>query len=217
MESVRFRRSPVATMSMRHSHLVLCVLCASVVNGLGGTAATQPQQRQAQLSWWDRAAEGQFGKYWIKSDLSAEEIRPIAQRLNVMYEQYSLRMAHLPVRVQENLSVYVFRKRKDYEFTLRARYGLNAAGSGGMFFTTPIGAGLAFFVEDLPMQRVWHVVQHEGFHQFAHSRFAEDLPVWVNEGMAEFFGEAVVVNDTLVIGQSNPRVIESVKKAIAQD
>ena len=44
---------------------------------------------------------------------------------------------------------------------------------------------------------MWHVAQHEGFHQFAWSRFAEDLPVWVNEGMAEFFGESVIVGDTL--------------------
>ena len=36
-------------------------------------------------------------------------------------------------------------------------------------------------------------LQHEGFHQFAFLKTDDDLPIWVNEGLAEYFGDAVIV------------------------
>jgi hypothetical protein len=120
----------------------------------------------------------------------------------------------LPQREPEKLNVLIFRRRDDYELTLRAHFGVSAIGTGGMFFTSSRGGGLAFWTEGLPRRRIHHVLQHEGFHQFAHSRFGGDLPIWLNEGLAEFFGEAVIVDHQLVIGQSRPRVISAVKDAI---
>jgi hypothetical protein len=35
----------------------------------------------------------------------------------------------------------------------------------------------------------WHVVQHEGFHQFVAQVIRGDMPIWANEGLAEYFGE----------------------------
>jgi len=174
----------------------------------------QAQERQAQLSWWDRSPQQQVGHYTIKADLPPDEARHIAKHLNIMYDAYTHRLASLRIRVDEHMNVYAFQSRQDYLITLRARFGVNAAGSGGMFFTTSAGSGLAFWTEGLPIRRVEHVIQHEGFHQFASSRFGDDLPIWVNEGLAEFFGEGVVVDGTLVLGQSTPRVIDTVKEAI---
>src|SRR5262245_60628992 len=99
-------------MLFRPCSLFLCVFVATV---LFAAHPAQQSPRQAQLSWWDRAGAGQFGHYWIKTDLTAEEIRPLAQRLNFMYEQYAQRMAHLPVREEEKLDVFVFKSQKDYE------------------------------------------------------------------------------------------------------
>jgi hypothetical protein len=172
------------------------------------------QSRQAQLSWWDRAPEEKVGHYWIKTDLPADEANSLARHLNFMYGEYSKRLASMPVRAQEKLNVLIFKDRNDYALTLRARFGVNPAGTGGIFFVTPLGSGLAFWTEDLPRRRIEHVVQHEGFHQFAYSRFGDDLPSWVNEGLAEFFGEAIVVGETFIIGQSTPRVLQSIKDAI---
>jgi hypothetical protein len=185
----------------------LCVLCVFAVT-------CRAQERQARPSWWDRSVEEKVGHYWIKTDLPADEANALARHLNLMYAEYSKRLASLPVRAQEKLNVLIFKKRDDYEITLRARFGVTATGSGGMFFVTSQGSGLAFWTADLPQRRIEHVVQHEGFHQFAYSRFGNDLPIWVNEGLAEFFGESIVVSDTLIIGQSTPRVLDAVKNAI---
>ncbi len=180
----------------------------------GAGARQNPPPRQAQLSWWDRSPEKKVGYYWIKTDIPAAHANALARHLNIMYEEYSRRLASLPIRAQEKLNVLIFSDPEDYILTLRARFGVNAQGSGGMFFVAPAGAALAFWVKDLPQRRIEHVVQHEGFHQFAYSRFGDDLPMWANEGLAEFFGESVLVDDKLIIGQNTPRVLDALKAAI---
>lgn len=193
------------------------VLILPVLAGILLPAQAAPGQRQARLSWWDRAQEKKAGHYWFKTDLPASEAEAYAFHMNLMYEEYSGRLASLPERAPEKLNVLMFADRDDYELTLRVRYGIDAAGTGGMFFVTGQGSGLAFWTGDLPARRVQHVIQHEGFHQFAYSRFGSDLPVWVNEGMAELFGESMVNGKRLILGQRNPRVLESVQNAIELD
>jgi hypothetical protein len=83
-----------------------------------------------------------------------------------------------------------------------------------MFFVGSGDAVLAFWTESLPARRVQHVIQHEGFHQFAWSRFGTDLPMWVNEGLAEFFGQAVLVGDGFLLGQASPRTVDNLREAV---
>ena len=173
-----------------------------------------PLLRKAQLPWWDRAEEQKIGHYWIKTDVEPDLANRLARHLNLMYEEYARRLASLPSRTPERLNVMIFAEQRDYQFVLRTRFGVDGAGTGGIFFANPSGTALAFWIETLPMRRVEHVLQHEGFHQFAFSRFGGDLPPWVNEGLAEFFGEAVLADSRLVIGQTTPRVIDRIKNAV---
>lgn len=187
-------------------------IVAVLVAGAAGLAAAAPAP--APGAWWDRAAEAQVGHYWIKTDLPAADANALARHLNVMHEEYARRLAALPPREPVALNVLIFADQGDYLETLYRKFGIDASGTGGMFLVTPSGRGLAFFAGGVPERRVMHVAQHEGFHQFAYSRFGSDLPPWVNEGLAEFFGESVVVAGKVVIGQSSARVIESVKASI---
>jgi hypothetical protein len=171
-------------------------------------------QRTARRSWWDRAAVARSKYYVIKTDLPAPNAQAYARHLDRMYEEYARRLASLPPRAPEKLNVYIFSKREEYLGTLRARWRIDGTGTGGMFFVKANGSGLALWTESLPARRVHHVIQHEGFHQFAWSRFGGDLPIWVNEGLAEFFGHAVLVGDRLLLGQSTPRAVRSVQNAI---
>lgn len=195
---------------------VVCMLLAwgFVIAPAAAQTTGDPLDRRAQLPWWERAPERKIGHYWIKTDVDPELANRLARHLNLMYAEYSRRLASLPSREPEKLNVMIFRTQRDYMFVLRTKFGVDGSGSGGMFFANPSGTALAFFIEGLPMRRIEHVLQHEGFHQFAHSRFGGDLPPWTNEGLAEFFGEAVLVDRKLVIGQTTPRVIDRIKNAI---
>jgi hypothetical protein len=58
------------------------------------------------------------------------------------------------------------------------------------------------------------VLRHEGFHQFAYSRFGTDLPPWVNEGLAEVFGASVMVDGNLLVGQPSARMLDAVRSSV---
>jgi hypothetical protein len=200
-------------------------------------ACPAPLQDRAELAEFARAAspsqsappakEGDFHQragreqrskhYRILSDLSPEETKTYAGHLDLFYQEYARRFAHLPQQAPEVPFVLMFSRERDYLDVLRNTYGINATGSGGMFFMSPRGAALAFFVESLPRTRVFHVIQHEGFHQYAFSRFTNTLPMWVNEGLAEFFGEAVVVDGRVILGQASPGPVDAIKRAIERD
>jgi hypothetical protein len=210
------------------SRFLIPVLLAGVVLAWGVAAAprqpgTPQSQRTAVGSWWDRTDPGrgklpQSRYYSIRSDLGRDLSMQYAAHLDTMYDEYSRRLVQgggLRRRSPEFLNVFMFARQQDYLDTMRTKFGINAEGSGGMFFVAPQrGAGLAFFVEDLPRQRVEHVIQHEGFHQFASAFFGNDLPPWLNEGLAEFFGESVVEGRTVVIGQASPQVVAQVRDAV---
>jgi hypothetical protein len=61
---------------------------------------------------------------------------------------------------------------------------------------------------------MWHVVQHEGFHQFVHMVIGGRIPIWVNEGLAEYFGSGIWTGDGLVTGVADPRRVRRVQAYI---
>lgn len=173
-------------------------------------------QRQAEEPWWERSFVAGSEHYWIRTDLPRSDAQAVARHLDAMYEEYSRRLASLPQRAPMKLNVYLFKSRRDYELTLRARFGVDTARTGGVFFMTNTDSGLALWTEHLSERRIKHVLQHEGFHQFAFSRFGNDLPLWANEGLAEFFGQAVLVGGTLVTGQADQRTLLRLKDSIKE-
>lgn len=166
---------------------------------------------------WNPGSEVRSRHYRVLSDLGPDDTRLYSNHLDLMYEEYARRLSSLAQRAPEIPFVLMFAREQDYLDVLKHRYGVNATGSGGMFFISPEGAALAFFTESLQRTRVFHVIQHEGFHQYAHSRFVGALPPWLNEGLAEYFGEAIVVEGRVIIGQASPAPVEAIRKAIEQN
>jgi hypothetical protein len=211
-----------------HPFPVMFLAAAWIGGALAFAAPAQaPATSQApQAAWWDRTAPRpgarlpQSRYYVIRSDLGTDETKRWADLLDTMYDEYTRRLVQrvgMRRRSPDHPNVYMFSRQQDYLDTLRTQFGVNATGSGGMFFITPRGSGLAFFTENLPRQRVAHVVQHEGFHQYAHAFFGNELPPWLNEGLAEFFGESVVEGRSVVVGQASPTVVDQVRSSVEQD
>jgi hypothetical protein len=212
--------------------LFIALAAAAVLLGPAAPTATAQYSRggarssqQAVGTWWDRTAPPLGRKlptsryYSIRSDLPPADTKAYADHLDVMYDEFARRLVSttgLKRRSPEFPNVLMFAKQQDYLDTLRTQFGINGTGSGGMFFVTPRGAGLAFWVEGLPRQRVHHVVQHEGFHQFAYAFFGNELPPWLNEGLAEFFGESVVEGKRVIVGQASPQAVGTVRAAVEQ-
>lgn len=128
--------------------------------------------------------------YTLFTDLSPESLPEIELRITAMAEMYADRTRGFAGRITHKFPFYLFRDARDY----------HAAGG------PPLSAGL-FDGEKLMAvagaeltSETWRLIQHEGFHQFVHAVIQGSFPIWVNEGMAEYFGEAVFTGDGFVIG-----------------
>ncbi len=124
-------------------------------------------------------------KYYILvTDVPREQAQEAAVRMNKMAEEYHGRTRDFSGVIREKFPFYLYRNRADY------LAGGGIEGTDGVFDGKALYAVAGAQLTD----RTWHVVQHEGFHQFAAGVIGGDLPVCVNEGLAEYFGEAKTVS-----------------------
>jgi len=54
-------------------------------------------------------------------------------------------------------------------------------------------------------------LQHEAFHQFAYNAISKNVPVWLNEGLAQVFEEGIWTGDHFWLGQAPPRRIRQLQ------
>ena len=192
---------------------VLLLLCsaAAAVGEPGAGAEAKP-----------RAAKWTFNSrfYAVTTDLTDRKLaQDIARHMDAVYAEYSARMAgfrpnpYAAVKPDERMPLYVMNTYEDY-LGLVEGFGFSAANSGGVFFRSPRGSGLATWVKGQSRLKMYYVLQHEGFHQFADARIASNLPQWVNEGLAEYFGDALMVKGRLQPGKLDRERLERMKRAV---
>ena len=161
--------------------------------------------------------------YAVTTDLADRKLaEDIGKHMDSVYAEYAARMAgfkanpYAAVKPGERMPLYVMTRYKDYLGLLRD-FGFDAENSGGVFFRSPRGSGLATWVEGQSRLKMYYVLQHEGFHQFADARIASNLPQWVNEGLAEYFGDALMVKGKLVPGKLDRERLNRMKRAVEDE
>lgn len=134
--------------------------------------------------------------YMLYTDLDDEAVREIKHRIDFMAEAYNERLQGVGTgAVTRRLPFYLFSRAEDY---LRAG---GAVGTAGVFMRAANGdAKLMAIAPKGDPEFSWHVIQHEGFHQFVDAVIGGDVPVWVNEGLAEYFGHARFTGDGYITG-----------------
>src|SRR3954471_7786286 len=128
--------------------------------------------------------------YTLFTDVPREQAQEAAVRMSRMAEEYHNRTSAFSGVIRSKLPFYLFRSRENY------------IAAGGMKGTDGLFNGEALYAVagERLTDRTWHVVQHEGFHQFAAAVIGGERPMWVNEGLAEYFGEAIFTGDGFVSG-----------------
>ena len=150
--------------------------------------------------------------YLLHTDLDDKLVNDLAQRLDGMYDEYSTRVARFGRSGSvPRLEVYLFRQQKDY-----ARFTENKLpNSGGVFL--PGKNLLASFLGDQGRDQLRRTLQHEAFHQFAYNAISPDLPVWLNEGLAQFFEEGLWNGDGFLPGEVPPRRVRQLQADVKAD
>jgi hypothetical protein len=152
--------------------------------------------------------------YDITTDVHRDLAKHIARHMDVVYEDFARRFSGFKGRGTDRQPLHVYQTADSY-LRFIASHGLNGQGSGGMFFVQKTGSALATFVEGRDRNRMYRTLRHEGFHQFAWSRLGPALPLWANEGMAEYFGEALITSKGMKSGYVPPDRLAKLKKYIA--
>jgi len=147
--------------------------------------------------------------YLIHTDLDPQLADDLANRLEAMYGEYSQRLATLGKAPNvPRMEVYLFRNQSDY---LRFTDG-KIRNSGGLFL--PGRNLLAAFLNGQGRQQMRRTLQHEAFHQFAYNAISPDLPIWLNEGLAQFFEEGLWNGAGFSVGEVPPRRVRQLQADI---
>ncbi len=147
--------------------------------------------------------------YRIHTDLEQRLAEDLGVRMESMYAEYSVRLADFNPSSERRLEVYLFKDRKDYAtFT-----GDSFTNTGGIFI--PKRNLLAAFLEPQGRDGLHRTLQHEAFHQFAFLAIGTELPIWLNEGIAQVFEEGIWTGRQFMLGQVPPRRIRQLKQDIA--
>ena len=182
--------------SPRRSTSAALVACLAV--GTVAVCPGRPARAQAAL----RTYETKY--YVIRTDLGLDVVREAAVRMTAMAVEYHRRTEGFSGIIRRKLPFFLFANAGDYH----AAGG--PVGTSGVF----MGNRLMAAIGEKPTDYAWQVVQHEGFHQFARAVIRGQIPVWVNEGLAEYFGQAVFTGDGFVVGVVPPRRLARLKKEI---
>jgi hypothetical protein len=144
--------------------------------------------------------------YRVHSDVDPAFHRELCERLDAMYDEYTRRLAVFgAVENSPRLDVYIFDRRDDYARLTGNRY----PNTGGVFM--PAKNLLAVFVEGQGRDAARKTLQHEAFHQFAHSAIGRNLPVWLNEGLAQVFEEGIWTGRGFSLGHVPPRRLRQLR------
>ena len=151
--------------------------------------------------------------YQLHTNLTEPEAEPFRAHLDRVFQAFSKRFG-VAQADGPPMPVYLYRTPWQYKDALR-QHGINTAHSGGLYFRTDQHRALATFFRDRGYHEVFAVLQHEGFHQFADDRFGEALPLWLNEGLAQYFEDGLMVGNTFHVGLLNTYRLAVVQDALA--
>jgi hypothetical protein len=145
--------------------------------------------------------------YRIHTDLDPILADDLARRMDHMYDQYAARLQQFVAgrEVMPRFEVRLYEKQADY----LAYAGQQFKNTGGVFMSGR--SVLAAFLEGQGRDALRRTIQHEAFHQFAHTYIHADLPVWLNEGMAQVFEEGIWTGTEFLLHQAPPRRIRQLK------
>ena len=161
----------------------------------------------------DRLQSFESEHYLIHTNLEKKAVVDIGRHMDRVFAEYERRFSEFRSRRVGAMPLYLFRTQEDYLRFMASR-GISAQNSGGMFFVTPSAHGLSTWTAGRSRSETFEVLQHEGFHQFAFNYVGTQLPVWANEGLAQYFEDAIIASGGMKLGLANARRLALVQRAI---
>ena len=150
--------------------------------------------------------------YDIHTDMDESLVTDLSSRMDVMYDQYQKTFSDFkPPTDAPPLAVYLFATHEKY----MAFTDYSGVNTGGLFVNGR-HPYLTAYEQGQGRDALRRTLQHEAFHQFAHSCISRHLPPWMNEGMAQMFEESIWVGKDFLTDQIPPRRLRQLHVDIVQ-
>lgn len=145
--------------------------------------------------------------YRVMGSMPKKELAEYARYMDRLGKEYYRLMKGLGGDVDERFLVAVWKHQREYmQFV-----GPAGTNSGGIFMAHR--QTLSTFIEGQPKERVLSVLRHEGFHQFFYHYIGVGRPIWVNEGLAVYFENSMLVDGKMLMGDTPPHYLMVLKAA----
>lgn len=174
----------------------------AVDNGVSPRALTRAGRtvrRSQHGPSWGEAHTWDTKHYLVTSNLSREASYQIACELEEFHRKYVVHVRRPKGKPEQKARVYFFAGEAGYHAYTAELLGDPAENTLGLY--SPWLKQLVLW--NSPDKRsVLRTARHEGFHQYL-DQITGDAPIWLNEGMAEYFEQARRVDGTWKDDQVN--------------
>ena len=148
--------------------------------------------------------------YRLVTDVEPDLAADLSKRMDAMYDEYTRRLDSFSrTDPDRRFNVFVFNRQVDYMRFIDNRL----PNTGGVFIAHK--DALAAYLELQGRDALRQTLQHEAFHQFAHQFISQDLPLWLNEGMAQIFQEGIWTGRGFIVEQIPPKRIRQLRADMA--
>ncbi|MCX5685108.1 MAG: DUF1570 domain-containing protein, partial [Planctomycetota bacterium] len=191
---------------------VLAVVAPAVPVCAAAPAAAAPK------GWPMKPETGGFlvvetAHYLIKTDMGPEAAQLFARHQEALFGELYKRMAGNKagaVQIPRGM-VQVFGSKEAYMSAL----GPEAKGSQGQF--DPNKNQISAWGSIDATDQILETLRHEGTHQFVRQCIGAKCPLWLNEGLAEFFERAQFIGGQFQAGQAPAHLVRELQSALAED
>lgn len=149
--------------------------------------------------------------YDVTTDVSKEFTELLGEHMEGIHREYVRRLRGVGKKMDVRFRVVVHKTRESYDESMPEKL----VGSSGAFVSKQ--KLLTAYLGDRTWEDVFRTLYHEGFHQFAYGSITPKIPVWVNEGLAEYFYEATWDGKGFRTGQVPPRRLAVLRRALGAE
>jgi|GEM_PF-926627 len=139
------------------------------------------------------------GHYQVLAQSGLSMASQVNGFMNEMLRHYSRYFSNWTFK--DASRVVVFSNLADFRNYAQSSIGVTHPGLAGYCHLKTDADGNTFYeLVTFEHPRLWQVLAHEGFHQFIGYELGDAVPVWLNEGMAQYFENSSVKGGRLIPG-----------------
>lgn len=171
------------------------------------------------LLWTTGAAAAEASSHWLEvksehftvmTDSNERQARHVASQLERMHDVFSRLLPAAENDPGSSIVVLAFRNRKGFQSVEPAAYlqkkslelaGLFMSGQDRSYILLRLDTA-----EDHPYSTVYHEYTHYML------RHEANLPIWLNEGFAQFYENTDILDDRVDLGQPSPRALRFLRQ-----